>query len=63
MSANAIDTSGPKGFGEQLGQECVKLAKGIEMTTPARPSIQGRVDRFHFSTRIDLNNPAVMLAY
>jgi hypothetical protein len=63
MSVNAIDTSGPKGFGEQLGQECVKLAKSIESTSPKRPSIQGKIDRFHFSTRIDLNNPDVMLAF
>lgn len=63
MSANAINVSGPKAFGEQLGQECVTLAKGIESTVPARPSVQGRVDRFQFPARVDLNNPAVMLAY
>ena len=63
MSVNAINVSGPEGFGEQLGQECVKMARTIETTVPARPSLQGRVDRFHFSTRIDLNNPAVMLAF
>ena len=63
MSVNAINTSGPKGFGEQLGQECVKLANGIETVSPKRPSVQGRVDRFHFPTRINLNNPAVMLAF
>ena len=63
MSVNAINVSGPQGFGEQLGQNCAKLAKGIETTAPARPSVKGRVDRFHFTTRIDLNNPAVMAAY
>lgn len=63
MSVNAINVSGPQAFGEQLGQECVTLAKGIESAAPARPSVQGRVDKFRFSARVDLNNPAVMLAY
>ena len=63
MSVNAVNVSGPQGFGEQLGQECVKLARTIESAGPSHPSIQGRVDRFHFSTRIDLNNPAVMAVY
>ncbi len=63
MSVNAINVTGPQGFGEQLGAECVKLAKATETIAPARPSIKGRVDRFHFTTRIDLNNPAVMALY
>lgn len=63
LSANAINVEGPSGFGEQLGQECVKLAKAVETSEPRRPSIQGKVDRFHFTTRIDLNNPAVSFAY
>ena len=63
MSANAINVTGPQGFGEQLGAECVKLAKAMETVAPARPSVKGRVDRFHFTTRIDLNNPAVMALY
>ena len=63
MSVNAINVAGPQGFGEQLGAECVKLAKATETVAPTRPSVQGRVDRFHFTTRIDLNNPAVMTLY
>ena len=63
MSVNAINVSGPKAFGEQLGQEVLKLANATETASPRRPSIQGRVDRFHFTTRIDLNNPSVMLAF
>jgi neutral ceramidase len=63
LSVNAINTSGPKGFGEQLGQECVNLAKTIETAAPARPSIQGRVDHFEFTTRVNLNNPDVMRLY
>ena len=63
MSVNAINVKGPQAFGEQLGQECVKLAKSIETAVPAKPSVQGRVDRFEFYTRIDLNNPAVLFLY
>lgn len=63
MSVNPMNVSGPQAFGEQLGQECVKLAKSIESSVPSRPSIQGKVDHFHFSTRVDLNNPAVLFAY
>jgi neutral ceramidase len=63
MSANPVNATGPQGFGEQLGQECVKLASSTTTTAPNRPSLKGKVDRFHFTTRVDLNNPAVMLLY
>ena len=63
LSANAIKVEGPSGFGEQLGQECVKLAKATETSVPRRPSVQGKVDRFDFTTRINLSNPAVSFAY
>jgi neutral ceramidase len=63
LSVNPINTRGPQGFGEQLGQECAKLAQGIQTSVPQRPSLQGQVDRFQFSTRIDFNNPAVKFAY
>ena len=63
MSVNAINVSGPKAFGEQLGQECVKLANGIATVLPARPLVEAKVDRFEFTKRIDLNNPVVMAAF
>ena len=63
LSVNAIGVSGPNGFGELLGQEVVKLAKATESAAPRKPSIQVQVDRFDFTTRIDLNNPAVMQAF
>jgi len=63
MSVNAINVSGPQAFGELLGQECVKLAKSIETKSPEKPSLQGRVDRFLFSMRVNFNNPAVVFAY
>ena len=63
MSVNAINVSGPKGFGEQLGEECVKLAKTLETEVPRRPSIQAKIDHFNFTTRINLSNPDVMALY
>lgn len=63
MSVNAIDVSGPKGFGELLGAECVKLAKAIETKSPEKTSLEGRVDRFLYSARLNLNNPAVQFAF
>lgn len=63
MSVNPMNASGPKEFGEQLGAECVKLAKSVEVKSPDRPSLQWRVDRFKFTGRVDLNNPAVQFAY
>ncbi len=63
MSVNGINVNGPREFGEQLGQKCVELAKSTETKVAARPRIQGRTDRFDFTTRINLNDPITMTAY
>lgn len=63
LSVNPIGVSGPQQFGELLGNECVKLASTIQTEAPTNPSLKGRVDRFQFTKRIDLSNPAVMFAY
>ncbi len=63
LSVNPVDVSGPEAFGKKLGGECAALASTINTETPAHPSLKGRVDRFRFSKRIDLSNPAVMFAY
>lgn len=63
MSVNAGEAKGPQGFGEHLGKECVTLANSIETIVPAKPSLQGKTERFQFTTRIDLNNPAVLALY
>lgn len=63
LSVNAGEAKGPQGFGEHLGKECVKLAQSVETTVPSKPGVLGRTERFHFTTRIDLNNPAVLALY
>jgi len=63
MSVNPGNVSGPQGFGELLGAECVRLARTVEAKSPPRPSIEGRVDRFLYTSRVNLNNPAVVTAY
>ena len=63
LSANSALASGPKAFGELVGQECAKMAKEVTTAVPNRPSIQGKVDRFEFTKRLNLSNPAVMAAF
>lgn len=55
--------AGVQGFGELLGQDVISLVKPLQTAVPEKPSIQSKVDHFLFSTRIDLNNPAVMSMY
>jgi hypothetical protein len=60
MSANPQEgKSGPKGFGEDLGDQVVELAKSVQTAVPPKPSLVGKVDTFHFRTRIDFANPTV----
>jgi hypothetical protein len=60
MSCNPREgKGGPQPFGEDLGNEVVELAKSAQTAVPAKPSVVGKVDRFHFRTRIDFANPTV----
>jgi hypothetical protein len=60
MSVNPREgNSGPKAFGEDLGDQVVELAKSVQTAVPAKPSLVGKVDSFHFRTRIDFANPTV----
>jgi hypothetical protein len=62
MSPNRGELSGPQ-FGEALGDRVTALAKSIEAKTPAAPSIKAKVDRFHFASRVDFNNPILTALY
>jgi neutral ceramidase len=62
MSPNRGSLDG-KQFGEALGDVVVGLAKSIETRAPERPSIQAKVDRFKFTSRVDFNNPLLMLIF
>lgn len=55
MSPNRGALNGQQ-FGETLGDHVVELARAIETKTPAKPSLQAKVDRFHFTSRVDFKN-------
>jgi hypothetical protein len=59
MSPNRGELSGQQ-FGEALGDHVVALARSIETTTPKAPSIQAKVDRFKFASRVDFSNPLLV---
>lgn len=64
MSANPPSgSSGPKQFGEALADEVLSLASGIETTVPQKPSINGKVDRIVFGSRVDFTNPLIQGAF
>jgi hypothetical protein len=62
MSPNRgnLDT---KAYGEVLGDEAVALAKSVETSAPAKPSIKARLNVFHFASRVDYSNPLVGTMY
>jgi neutral ceramidase len=64
MSTNAgSGPAGPQGYGETLADHVIALTRSTKTEVPEQPSIKGRVDSFHFKTRVDLNDPKVTSAY
>ncbi len=64
MSPNSPPgVSGPKAFGENLGDRVVKLAGTIKTAKPEDPAIVGKTEIFHFKPRVDLGNPLVIAAF
>lgn len=64
MSPNpGEDRHGPEKFGKALADHVIELARQIEPARPARPMIQGKVDRFTFDSRLDFNNPFLSIAF
>jgi hypothetical protein len=43
-------------YGEALGDHVIALAQSIETTAPKKPSIQAKVNRFQFKSRVDFGN-------
>lgn len=62
MSPNRGAMTGQQ-FGEALGDQVVELAKSIETKTPKRPSLQARVNHFHFTSRVDFNNSLLVALF
>lgn len=62
LSVNG-DGKGPQEFGEMLGDKVVELSRGIKTEEADRPELQVRTDTFHFGTRVNLGDPAVLFLY
>jgi len=50
-------------YGEELAMHVLKLAESVETTVPEKPSVDGKVDRFLFKSRVDFSNPLISFAY
>jgi hypothetical protein len=62
MSPNRGSLDG-KQYGEALGDIVIALANSLETKTPEHPSIQAKVDRFKFTSRIDFKNALLMVMF
>ncbi len=64
MSVNPpAEHRGPQLFGELLADHVLELAEGTETSVPESPSIASKVDSFVFRSRINFDDPLVMLAF
>jgi neutral ceramidase len=63
MSTEKRGNDSIEAFGKVLAAEVLEVAKGIETSVPAKPSIAGMDDRMSFVSRIDLHNPAVQALF
>ena len=62
MSPNRGELTGQQ-YGEALGDHVVELAKSVETKAPKNPSIQAKVNRFKFASRVDFSNPILMAMF
>jgi len=64
MSPNpGEDRHGPQAFGEALAEHVIELSRAAKTKVPEQPSVQGKVDRYLFASRVDFNNPWIKLAF
>ncbi len=64
LSVNApAGVKGPQAFGEHLAKLVLEMSAATKTETPKKPSIQGRVDRFRFKSRVDFSNPLIVYSY
>jgi hypothetical protein len=62
MSTNRGALSG-KQYGEALGDHVIDLAQSVQTRSPENPSIQGKVNRFKFTSRVDFRNSILMAMF
>ena len=63
QSANPGTNSGYQAFGKALGREVIKLVSSLAPVEVANPSLVVKEDRFKFTSRKDLSNPAIRTAF
>ena len=63
LSVNQGTNSGYQAFGRALGSEVIKLASSLETTELKKPSLKVKEARFKYTSRTDLSNPAIRLAF
>ncbi len=52
-----------RAYGEALGREAAKVARGLSPSAPQKLELRAREERFVFRPRIDLQNPIVAAMY
>ncbi len=62
MSPNRGELDGQQ-YGKLLGDHVVALAESIETKTPQKPSIQAKVNRFKFTSRVDFSNSILVALF
>jgi neutral ceramidase len=62
MSPDRGELTGTQ-YGEALGEKVIALARSIETSTPTSPSIQAKVNRFKFTSRVDFSNSLLMAIF
>jgi hypothetical protein len=63
QSANPGTNSGYEAFGKALGGEVIKLASTLTPAEVTAPSLVVKEDRFKYTARTDLSNPAIRTGY
>ena len=54
---------GPQAFGELLADRVLELNETVETAVPESPSVTGRVNSYHFESRVDFQSPMIQLQY
>jgi len=62
MSPNRGELNGQQ-YGETLGDHVVELAQSVETQAPKKPSIQAKVNRFKFTSRVDFSNSLLLVLF
>ncbi len=62
MSPNRGDLDTKK-YGEVLGDHAVGVAQSIETKVPKNPSIEAKINKFDFTSRVNFSNPIITMSF